>query len=446
MLDFEPDPRDRVVASDALKTPEDMQELLNSTYDVSANAYYGRQQNLAELLSDNLNPPNTHDDYNEVYIRNTIFFNGTIGTFYAEPYIAISRANVLLENFDLIAGLTPEDRLRIEAEARFIRAISHFELVNLFGQPFEPNEANSQLGIVIKNNSDVTPVPRATVAQVYDFILEDLLFAQENLPIENGLFVDRSGAEAMLARVYFQMNDFENAAGFASLVINSGKFTIDTDSLSDFESKYNRWSADIASENILTLIVFQSDGRSNEFSNYRSDNVALPTLVAASDYYNELYGAGSDGNPNDLRKNWFEIRQAGTPVEFYAVTKFNMDFFNIPYLHLTEILLIRAESLAEMGTDIGTAIADINLLRSRALISPLSDGSSTSDIINNARIERKKEMFAEGRWVLDQKRQGAKNDLEDIRGVSYDCKGMVLQFPVSENVSNFIPNPTGGCN
>jgi hypothetical protein len=373
LLDFEPDPRDRVVLTNALKTPADLQELLVSCYDVSTNAYYGRQQNLSELLSDNLNPPNTNDDYNEVYIRNTIFFNSTIGDFYQEPYIAIFRANVVLENMGLIEGLSSEDSIRITAESHFIRGFNHFEVVNLFAQPYKPNDGNSQLGIVIKDNSDFDPLPRNTVNDVYDFILQDLLFAQENLPVDNGIFANKWSADAMLARIYFQMNNFVKAAEYASNVINNGPFSIG--------ENYDRWSQGVSSENIFTLHVVESDGRSNNFGSYRSDNTEIPTLVAFEDYYFELYGEGPLANPGDKRKDWFDIRFAGTPQEFYATTKFNMDFFNIPYLHLTEMLMIRAESLAEMGSDLSTAISDLNLLRARARFSRLDASNCAEGII-----------------------------------------------------------------
>jgi len=438
ILDFEPDPRDRVVFSDTINTPEGLQELLVSCYDVSTNAYYGNQQNVDELLSDNLNPPNSNNDYNEVYIRNTIFFNTTVGNFYQEPYIAIFRANVLLERMNTIPGLTSQDSIRMTAESRFMRGFNHFEIVNLFAQPFVPNSDNSQLGIVIKENTTFDPLPRSSVGQVYDFILQDLLYAEENLPVDNGIFANKWAADAMLARVYFQMNDFENAAHFASLVIDNGPFSIG--------ANYDRWSQGVSSENIFTLFVEQSDGRTNLFANYRSDVVEVPTLVAFEDYYFELYGNGPLANPNDKRKDWFEIRLPATPVEFYACTKFNMDFFNIPYLHLTEMLLIRSESLAEMGNNLGTAISDINQLRTRAEIALLDAGTPADGIIEAARTERKKEMFGEGRWVNDLKRRGALGEDIMVRGVPYDCNGMILQFPVSENTSNFIMNPSGGCN
>ena len=60
MLVFPDD--EQLLAEDALNTPDDLQRLLNSCYDVFANTYNGRTQVIAELLSDNLQePPNNNN-------------------------------------------------------------------------------------------------------------------------------------------------------------------------------------------------------------------------------------------------------------------------------------------------------------------------------------------------------------------------------------------------
>ena len=442
LLDIPP-PDESVVFEDALNTTEDMQSLLNSCYDVMANAYYGEQQNLSELLSDNLDAPYNHNDYNEVYIFHTIFFNGTIGSFYEKPYIAIMRVNSMFENFDRINDLTPETKLRFEAEGHFIRAVNHYEVLQLFAQPWGYTPDNSHLGIAIRDHLSFDPVPRATVKQVYDFVINDLKFAEENLPdnnVINGVpYADKWAAKAMLARVYFQMNDFEKAAQYAGEVINSGRFAL--------AGLNDRWSQDISSENIFTLIVELNDNRSAALiGNYRSDNNDLPTLRVTRDYFENLYVDGENATPNDARKDWFVIKDGDSPNYFYAVTRFNADYLNIPFLHLTEMLLIHAESLAELNMDLGTAVNDLNMIKERAGIGLLGEGTTADVIIKHARLERKKEMIAEGRYAYDLKRRGAKGEDITVRGAPWNCPGMILQFPNSENTSNFIMNETGGCN
>jgi hypothetical protein len=436
MLEFKPG--NEVLADEALQTTQDLDNLLNSCYDVMANAYYGNYQNLGELLSYNLSSPRTNQDYNEVFNRATIFFNGTVGSLFGEPYIAIYRANTLLNSFDLISDLKEDDKLIIEAEAKLIRAMGHFDLVNLFAQPYGYTSDNSHLGIVLRDEASASLPGRSSVQEVYDFVLEDLSFAAANLPDVNGVYGDRFAAYAMLARVYFQMNDFQKAAEAAEIVINEGNYVLPPID--------ERWSQTISSENIFTLVIASSDNRTNALSNnYRSDNNDIPELYASREYVEGLYGTTIP--TSDLRSNWLTKMDETSSNYYYNIAKFNeLNYFNIPYLHYTEVLLIHAESLAELGTELFTAVGNINEVRLRAGLNPLNESSSAEIIINAARVEREKEFLGEGRIVFDLKRRGAKGEDIMIRNALWDCNGMVLQFPISENTSNFIMNPTGGCN
>ena len=103
--------------------------------------------------ADDVTAQNSQLDYLEVYNRNTIFFNGTIGGYYKQPYIAVYRSNYLLENVDLISDITDEDKNRMIAEARFIRVLCHFDLVRLFAHPYGYTIDNSHNGIIIKTST-----------------------------------------------------------------------------------------------------------------------------------------------------------------------------------------------------------------------------------------------------------------------------------------------------
>ena len=434
LLDLEPG--NEVLEDEALQTTEDMQNLLNSSYDVMANTYYGAHQNLAELLSYNLSIPRTHNDYTEVYNRATIFFNGTVGDLFGEPYTSIYRVNYLMDSYDLIQDLSDADRVRLEAESKFIRGLSHFEITSLFAQPYGYTSDNTHLGIPLRTSVTPEALPRSTVKEVYDLVISDLNYAKDNLPEHNGIYADKYAAYAMLARVYFQMNDFEKAAEAAEVVISEGNYMLD--------SLNSRWSESISSENIFTLVIASSDNRNKAFNNYRSDNTEIPELYASREYVEGLYGQNIP--TSDERSKWFVKMTPTSPNYYYNINKFNRNYFNIPLLHLSEILLIHAESLAEMGTQLSTAVNDINLIRERAGVSFLNENSSAQAIIAAARVEREKEMIGEGRIVFDLKRRGAKGENVEIRNAPWDCNGMALQFPISEQTSVFVMNPTGGCN
>lgn len=216
-------PNGAILAEDALKTPEDAQKLLNSCYDVMANVFDGSYQNLSELLSNNLATP-IGLDFQAVYNKETNFFTPTTNGVYADLYYAIYRCNSLLENFDLIEGLTDADRSRMEAEARFIRAFCHWHVVKIWAQPYGYTADNSHLGIVIRDKASNEPLARNTVAEVYNFIVSEMEVAANTLPSSNGNYATSNAAKAALAMIYFQMRDYNKAIQYSDEVINANNF------------------------------------------------------------------------------------------------------------------------------------------------------------------------------------------------------------------------------
>ena len=432
---LEQKPQDDLVLEEAFETPEELQKLLISCYDVCANTFNGRSQSFAALLGDNLAQPLNNEDLTEIYNRNTIIFNGTIGDYYPDPYFTIYRANFLLEIADGVAGLSADERLRMESEALFLRGLCHWDLVKHFAQPFGATADNSHLGIAIRVDITQDPKPRSTVAQVYAQIISDLQFASENLPETNGNYANRWAAKALLAKVYFQMADYANASALANDVINNGPFAL---------GPLNRFSPDGTTESIFTIVSAANDNRSGGFTgNFRTDVGGVPQLSVTADYY-----ALATADSGDARAAFYEIGNEGQPNQYYGCNKFNNDFFQIPVIHLTDIKLLRAEALILEGSDIPTAVQDINDIRDRAFgigNNNLTGTESTTELLEAVRLERRLEMVGEGDWVHHLKRRGAQGENIMVRDVPWDCNGMILQFPGVEETSNFIINPSGGC-
>ena len=69
---LEVNPDQYILAEDALETPEDLQALLVSCYDVLANLYDGDVQLMNELRGDNTNEPLSNNDFKAIYNRETI--------------------------------------------------------------------------------------------------------------------------------------------------------------------------------------------------------------------------------------------------------------------------------------------------------------------------------------------------------------------------------------
>lgn len=426
-----------VLEENALESPEDVQELLNSVYDVEANFLGGQLQNLGELLGDPLSDPTgRNDDYTQVWNRRTDFFNGTIGGVYRDAYIAIYRANTLLDQVDDVAGLSADFADRVKAESRFIRALNHFMIVRLFAQPYNPNTNNEHPGIIVKTNTSYEPQPRNSVGEVYDAIIQDLHYARVNLPASNNIYATSWAAKAMLAKVYLEMAQEDSALYYASDVIDNGGFQLDD---------LDRFENGSSSERIFWVVSTPSigDRRGGGFSgNYRTDQPSPPTLQISPSLYTYL-----DADTADLRfKKWITVVNPGATNQFYGTSKFNFDFLDVPVIHLTEMYLIKAEALYEKG-NYADALSALNVLRQRAAMPDYASNLTTTEVYNAVQFERALEMCFEGDRTFQLKRQGVLGRILKIRGVDYDCNGMVLQFPNSEGTgAGFVFNPGGGCN
>ncbi len=448
MLEFEPG--DVILAEDAINTADDLQRMLNSNYDVLANLLNGRQQCIAELLTDNMARPYSSLDYTAVWNRETNFFTPTTGGLYTDFYYAIYRANVVVESFDLVEGLDDATRLRLEAESRFVRAVCHWYLVKMWAYPYGFTADNSHLGVPLRTDAVAPPSPRATVAEVYAQIVEDLEFAKANLPDENGPYASSMAASGFLAHVHFQRQDWNASQAEAERVIGSGLFQLDDD-LDRYEAGSDSVLAGdlINPETVFGIIggYFAVDGdsllndRSYAFrDNFRQDNNLNPQMTF-SDEIHQLFQI----NQADDRGAWINSNEVT-----HKVTRFDgKQFFNVPVVHLTGLHLLRAMSIAENGGDLSTAIADINAIRDRAFGADQNDlgpGSDAGTVLAAAREEYRKETLCEG-WELDQvKLRGVMGEDETVRGAPWDCPGSLLQFPNSSTTAaGFILNEEGGC-
>lgn len=139
-------------------------------------------------------------------------FNGTgllndnlISNCWADHYTLISAANVLLDHLGE-AGLTEAQQTQYEAEARFLRALSYFDLVRFFGRvPISLHEISP---------AEAFSIPQSEAIDVYNkVIVPDLEYAIDRLQetatdykgVEHSERVKRIAAQALLGKVYMQM-------------------------------------------------------------------------------------------------------------------------------------------------------------------------------------------------------------------------------------------------
>lgn len=428
----------------AVQTAQDLQEVLTSAYDVLANTYNGGSQNAVTLMSDQVERPFNQQDYTAVWLRNTSIFNGTVIGVFDNFYIAVLRANTVLENVDNVTGLSESARTRIVAEARFIRALAHFDVARGWSRAYGFTPDNSHDGVAVRTRTAIENSPRASVSDVYDQVLADISFAKQNLPDVNDIYATRWAAIALEAEVRFQMHQYQEAYDLANQVLMEGPFM--------FDSEINKYQHPQAGPEAIFYIfsVVRPDGTNVDNRNgaFRGNyfNNGNPTLRITEELFNSMRQFGPTGNTP--RGQLVDSLDLDGNISLIT-TMFNAENFNIPILTYTQMLLIRAESNAERNIDIAAAIDDINLIRERAYgsnVGNLDGGASADDVIEAARLERRLEFPFNGQRFYDIVRIGAQGEDIEVRGAPWDCPGALLQFPATEQTDFFPLNPQGGCN
>ncbi|MBL7727468.1 MAG: RagB/SusD family nutrient uptake outer membrane protein, partial [Dinghuibacter sp.] len=146
-------------------------------------------------------------------------------------YNAINRANITIEGIAANPGVvTPALATRYTAEARFLRALSYYYLAGIYGRrPFNA-DAGASPGLPLrltgrKNLVGGTAMARSTMAQTYQQIINDLIFAETNLPLTYGsadsnvVRAHRNAAIALKTRVYLQMGQYNDVITEANKIV-----------------------------------------------------------------------------------------------------------------------------------------------------------------------------------------------------------------------------------
>ncbi len=429
-----------LLPSEAVQSAADLQELLNSAYDVLANTYNGDYQNMPTLMSDNLVRPLNQDDYTSVWLRGSNIFNGAVGETFKQLSIAILRANTVLENVDNVSGLSDADRTRFMAEAHFIRGLCHFDAVRAWAQPYGYTPDNSQPGIAIRQSSDIVNAPRATVAEVYDFILSEIAEAEAGLPEFNEVYATKWSAIALEAEVRFQQHNYQKAYDLSNQLL--------TEAPQIFDAQVNKYQfPQVSPEAYFYVYSYpRPDGTVDSRNGFFRNNYfagGTPKLRVQEDLYN-LFTAYGDSTSRGIL--YAKNDQDGNIT--YITHMFDAEYFNIPLFTVTQMMLMRAESAAEIGGDLSQGIEDINAIRERAYDSNVDNLLGTANataVIQAARLERRLEFPFNGERFHDLKRMGSQGEDIIVRGAPWDCNGMILQFPAVEQSDFFPLNPTGGC-
>ena len=228
-------------------------------------------------------------------------------------YKIINGAAVVIES--LPEGVSSEMD-HIKGENHFLRAISYFNLSNLWSKPYVLGRDNP--GVVLHKSTDTKTVTRSTVGDVYDFVVEDL---KEAIRLMSGRgrrhdagYASKEAAQALLARVYLYMGDRDNEV----ITLTSDMLGANPEAKLESTANFPNYFANaLTSKETLWAVAHttkENRGGSAIGSMFLTAGVGWGE-VYSSDPLNDLY----ERNPNDVRYGFVVPKQRDADIICWGV-------------------------------------------------------------------------------------------------------------------------------
>lgn len=136
-----------------------------------------------------------------------------------KSFTTLKQINFLVENFEASDNTDSKLVRQVGGTAYYFRALIYYNLVTRWGG----------VPILPKRTYDVVPI--SPEADVWNFILEDLQKAENLLPnFTDRFYVSLSACEALYAKVYLALKNYEQADIYASKVLANSSFALSTNS------------------------------------------------------------------------------------------------------------------------------------------------------------------------------------------------------------------------
>lgn len=369
------------------------------------------------LSADELSRPVFRVD-DEQFYKNALTSDNIVllGNFWRVGYAAIYQSNICIQKLTNSSETTISEKKQLIGEAKFVRALCFWYLVNLFGD----------LPLVTSTNVDANvTLPRSPTALIYQQIVADLKDALVLLSdVAPNTRPTKFAAAALLARAHCYLNEWDQAEVMASFIINAGKHML----AADLSKVFNMTSP----ETILQLApVLSNNSTAEAFTFIPAFNYITPSFTLS----NSLLTCFELG---DLRRAWILTvvvngQIYNYPYKYKIKSSITQAFEYNVVLRLSEQYLIRAEANAHNGR-ISEALADLNVIRNRAGLSPITNGISSDSCLSAIMLERRKEFFAEWghRW-FDLKRTGTINsEMKISKGNDWQITDGLYPIPLHE--------------
>ena len=308
-------------------------------------------------------------DYANPYVR------------YAAPYNEIAAANEVLKAYTY-SSEDKEVRYKI-AQARAVRAFAYLNLAPYFQFGYAAGASDLPcVPLVTETTTNFTENPRATVAEIYTLIIEDLTFAIENLEgyvRSDKSRIDRQVAYGLRARAYLNMEEWSLAAADAAKAaagyVPASLEEVSKPFLYDIGEHNWIWGYDMRSDIALAnpyatssswLRSFSGDGYAAACQVYACINSLLYDKIPATDVRKGWWVDASLESPLLEDVTWNGVSGpavAGLEIDnvkmaFLPYTNVKFGMYQVggttndedwPFMRVEEMILIQAEGLAKSG-------------------------------------------------------------------------------------------------
>lgn len=322
---------------------------------------------------------------------------------WSDTYRLINRTNMVIEGVTTAIAdgiITQEIGDEYIAQAKFLRAISHLELVSHFARPYNHTAGAGHPGIPYRTipfntqeNIDLGLVQgRNTVAETYAQIIQDLTDAENNLDSRTGISaIVRATPEAAIAyktKAYLHMRQWANVITEGDKII--GKFTLTDDPDGPFASGYGNSESIFSMENTANNNPGVNAALGSQYN--RRGLVVISPII----WRNQSWLA------DDLRRSE-DLVSTRAGVKYTNKYKDDVNYTDAtPLMRYAEVLLNMAEAHARQN-DLVTGLMYLNEVRDRSLANPATQSytgfAGQGELIRAVIAERRIEFVMEGkRW------------------------------------------------
>ncbi|WP_345950172.1 RagB/SusD family nutrient uptake outer membrane protein [Mucilaginibacter sp. PAMB04274] len=425
-------PKDSIVAETALTTPARIVAGVNGLYATirSGTFYGGRYQVYNDIRGEDFQIETSNLVTGaDVYQLNLANSATAVQGLWAQAYLAINRINVFLEGMEATGTATIGNAATSNAyigEARFLRALCYYSLLQLYAKPYiDNNGANPGVPLRLTGNTGAGnyDLARASVAQVYDQILQDLNFAETAVPVGAYATVGTvPSATVTVTRAHrntvisFKTRVLLTMQRYNDVIIEANKMVPTTAPFKATSGVAHELQADLktvftnytTTESILSMPFVagvENPGGQNQLGYYWFQNGSTPGVgeYAVSSLPNGIlsnpqWGA-ADKRRTDLlfarsNKFWVSKFPTGGQYQDYA-----------PVMRWPEVLLnlaeARARTAAAAAVPDAQALALLNAVHRRSDATVTLAPATNAALIDQILTERRIEFIGEGLRNID---------------------------------------------